>query len=1475
MFKSNRYAKVNVKVLVVLILVTVAIASSLFAAREVRRGILSKMDLDAGQAAFEKKDWPEASRHFQEYLGRNPDDLDVLRKYATARLSSRPLDAAAVSGAIAAYRRIIQLDPPDEVAYEKLAQLYAGIGNFEEMAYIARTRLDQIPGDRKAPLWLAEALNRLRKTDAAREALDKFIKELEPLADKPAEYVQACALMSQIASSPGSIGTSKDALEWLNRAVAACPKSVEALAYRARFYRERADIPGLSEDERLALARKDLEAADELGAEDPRIRLFLGAEWLEHGELDRTAAELQAVENLPPETLGEHFFDLRDWTVAKFLFASQLATKRKTVAEGVRLADEVLTALTGKRHRVRVLPSAVMLYVAAGKVTEARRCLDEYLEIMYTQEEPAGSKLGLAYLQALVARAEDKPYVVIDVLQPAVVMDASRPELWRLLAEAFSRTDQTRRAVSALVRYLRIRPRDPEMTIQLAKEYLKLRDWNRAYETARLAEPMDPTDIIIRLLRIEASMYRVAEQSYRIAPSSLETLSAELAQLRKDHPDRVDIRVLQSVIAGYLEKPEEAEKELKLAVEQCPDPLRAEMQLVRHYQRNKRIAEAVNTCRAACERHPEIAEPWLSLSGLHAAKADYDSARIALTQGLQSVVNQWEQRSLMIQLALVEIFYGDQAGRGAGINRLSELAEQDPQEIRARCLLLNVREVQQNPTRVERLVEELRKAEGESGLYWRLYQAALWLAADDWRSKQLEITAAAQYCIDSDPEWSAPTLLLANMYEKLDDFRRMEETCRQALVRNPSAADVADVLITLLEKQGRFSDAEKVLAQIETNPRVTSAWYVRLAFNSGDFSRAIEELKVRVSNDDRDATSRILLARLLYWDNHNADQAFALLKKAEEITPDSIALTAAKVGILRAEGRAEEAQQILDAHVAGSGTFGAYAMRAAYLANAGQLERAEQDYRKLTSFAEQGTAGYELLSNFYARNQRLEQAAAALEEGLAAYPEDLRLKRRLMKTLFARGQAQDQQRALEILAALQEKLPQDPELMKIEALHLLQAQTPDFLETARQKLQNVVKLEPTAVDAHLVLIGMAMQEKQYENARDSAIRALGSNPDNPALLSARAGAELLLENTPMAAQLANLVLQRDPNNTQARDVLVAAALKSKDTHLLEQACELTESALSRDPANEQVLLSRARVLVSMEVPQVAIPELEAYCQTVKGSISVPALVTLADLYRLSGDMDRAKQRIDQAEKIDRNSLTVIHARFLWLVAQKRFDELSQISSVYLAAKEPNPTTLIAAATILAASDSMNLKKEAVKLFERAASLAPKSKEACLGLASGLYQTGDASRAVATYREVLTEYPNDIQALNDLAWILQEHDRGYDAALKLADRGLILAPDEPHLLDTRGTILANMESRLDDARKDFEKLVQLAPPDSRQKASALLKLGRTCAKLKDPVQTQQNLKDALEIDRKINVFTADERSEITRILQAGGTQAAKE
>jgi Tfp pilus assembly protein PilF len=177
--------------------------------------------------------------------------------------------------------------------------------------------------------------------------------------------------------------------------------------------------------------------------------------------------------------------------------------------------------------------------------------------------------------------------------------------------------------------------------------------------------------------------------------------------------------------------------------------------------------------------------------------------------------------------------------------------------------------------------------------------------------------------------------------------------------------------------------------------------------------------------------------------------------------------------------------------------------------------------------------------------------------------------------------------------------------------------------------------------------------------------------------------------------------------------------------------------------------------------------------------------------------------------------------------------------------------------------------EGLKLFEHAVTVSPTLIDAHLALASALYQTGNAERAKRTYEELLKQYPNDKRVLNDLAWILQEHDHDDAAALELANKGLHVDPKDLHLLDTRGTILANLPQRLPDAKKDFETLVDSARAvvnGEREEARALLQLGRVYIKLKDPAQAKQSVEKALQIDERLHIFTPVERAEIAEIMQ---------
>jgi tetratricopeptide (TPR) repeat protein len=1392
----NRHGKVNVKLAVILVLITTALVVSLVAARQVRRSILLKLSLETGEAAYDKGDWVVAAKNLQEYLGRNPDDVDILGKYAKARLSIRPLETANINGAISAYRRVLQLASLNdaEVAYEQLALLYAARRDFENLAYVARMRRDRTPADPnapknpndwKTPLWLADALVGLNKTQEAREALEKFVRELKTLPDKHVEYVKACVRLSRLTAGPSA---KADAEDLLNKAVAYDPNhpnSVEALVYRAQLYRQTKDMPGPDGRDKMTLAKEDLERAGTLGTDDPQIRYLLAYEWLAHDEFGRAAAELETIDHLSPEAIEESFFDRDSWKVARFCLEAELDVRRNALDEALSLADETLDSLAEKRYRLRVLPTAIEIYVAAGKaakaetqpgevVKKARQCLEEYLDIMRSQPQQGGSPQRLAWLQAIVEMAENKPIAAIDVLRPVAVRNSGDPEMeriWKLLADAYTRTDQSAQALEAELQYLRFHEREPQPQIlrELAQLYFRRGNWKEAFERAKAAEAAGAKDLTTKLLRIEAAINLARGADGKAEAAKLPKLSEELDGLRQTQPKQVVVRVLQAELAGACGQSDEMEKQLKRAIEECDEPLRAQMRLARFYVTAKRIPDAVGVCTAACKRSPGFAEPWLLLSDIRWANADYEAARQTLTQGLETVIGPRGKRSLSTKLALLDLTYGDHA---TGIRLLKNLAAQDADNVEARSLLLETREVQSDPDAARQLIAQLQKAEGQSGIRWRFYQAALWWSSGDRSSKQQDITSLLQYCIEADPVWTKPALLLAAMYEWQGDVRCTEDTYRQALARNPSAPEVTSRLLAFLERHHRLADAELLLRQTQVDPRLATGWRAQIALGTGDLSRAADELRLKVSSDPQDASSRVNLAQLIYRQTKDSGQAFRYLQEAQAATSDSLVLASVamvKATILQAEGQTGEAKQVLDDAVASRGDFAAYWMRAVYRAKGQEWEGAEQDYRKLTTFPKEGATGYELLAGFYATADQSAKAAAALEEGIKAYPEDLRLPRRLMRLQFLSAQTKDRDRAMELLTALEKQQPHDPELLLYRAEQMAVASTPESRHAAREKLQEVVRLQPTAIRAHLMLIDLAMRAGEYRAARDYAIGALGANAGNRVLLSARAKAELALGNTPAAVELARLVLQEGPNgrpedinDLSAIQVLLDAGQTSNNRELFEEARTWIESAVRR----------------------------------------TPALVPLA-------------------------------------------------------------------ASILAASSSMELKKAGLKLFEQAAILSPESVEVRLGLASTLYQTGDAERAEKIYREVLGQYPNNVQALNDLAWILQERGQRYEEALALANKGLGLAPNDTNLLDTRGTILSKLSERLADARKDFEKLVASWPEGTRQRARALLQLGRVCAKLNDLTQANQHLQKALEIDRKMSVFTGEERSEIAQVLQPAG------
>jgi len=67
----------------------------------------------------------------------------------------------------------------------------------------------------------------------------------------------------------------------------------------------------------------------------------------------------------------------------------------------------------------------------------------------------------------------------------------------------------------------------------------------------------------------------------------------------------------------------------------------------------------------------------------------------------------------------------------------------------------------------------------------------------------------------------------------------------------------------------------------------------------------------------------------------------------------------------------------------------------------------------------------------------------------------------------------------------------------------------------------------------------------------------------------------------------------------------------------------------------------------------------------------------------------------------------------------------------------------------------------------------------------LMASGDSPTATTQYGLVVQADPINVQALNNLAWLLQHSDT--KRALAMAARARALSPDSPHVLDTYGMV----------------------------------------------------------------------------------------
>ena len=179
------------------------------------------------------------------------------------------------------------------------------------------------------------------------------------------------------------------------------------------------------------------------------------------------------------------------------------------------------------------------------------------------------------------------------------------------------------------------------------------------------------------------------------------------------------------------------------------------------------------------------------------------------------------------------------------------------------------------------------------------------------------------------------------------------------------------------------------------------------------------------------------------------------------------------------------------------------------------------------------------------------------------------------------------------------------------------------------------------------------------------------------------------------------------------------------------------------------------------------------------------------------------------------------------------------------ARKTCPAEPVAAATLAVLSTAKNVTEVARNRVEawlqEALLRQPESNPIRLSLATlrNIQQRYDQSETL--YREAMGRSPNDIQALNNLAWLLAFQAGKEPEALKHIDRAIAIVGENPSLLDTRAVIYLNM-GKHEKALKDLSDALAIDPA----KPVLYIHLARTLQMSKN----QQEARKALERAEKL-------------------------
>ncbi len=1152
-------------------------------------------------------------------------------------------------------------------------------------------------------------------------------------------------------------------------------------------------------------AEEMMSAIGDVSGQDPMLTLRLAQFWLELDQPDKAKVIVNNVEKTSPDVI-------RLWDIK-----ARMALENGDPNQMVAIAQESRKALG--INFWDFLPQAMELFIHGGALDEVQHCIDDMVKAEYW---PSLS----TFFQGWIAFKQENYRGAVEDWQSAIGQGYNTMQARLLLASAYHQLNNHAAARQTLQSLVADYPNEPRVHLALARQLVFMQQWPDAQQEAMAVLHMQPQNSDALLIYAQASISMPSTTS-----DQWSTVEDQLDRLAQRDPNNLDVLWLRFRLALRQKDIDKAQQWLtELEGKDQTSSLRlglGRVSILLSQKQWQNALSALETLRANYPDSSEVVQRMADIYGLQDNKADCEKL---LKEALSQTQSPDSVQALGMQLV---DYYLQWDRRDDAVALLASLDERLPDNIEIKRRRLSLIQQDKIPAYAQTLVDQIKSLEGDDGWQWKLEQARLWYFGNDFEDNFDQIVTLMKQNLIANPDDDASRRVLAAAYQKAGRLSLALATYREAVDRNPRDLNIlipyAGLLFQSQDNQN-IDEGNRIMQMIDSmkveNPKLKQL-QARGYLAQGDLQNATEVLEDLYKDKDGkgDMNAGLTLA-LLKMTQKKYDEAKQILSSLEIQDPNSLPVIGAQVRLDLDQGNHDDALARCNRLIERDPSTASYILRGRMLADSNQVDQASEDYQRAIDLDPNNAETWFSVYHFHQRTMQREKAFKDMDRILELAPNNLQYQKAAIAMFLSSSDPTRVQQGKDLLEQDLLQSPKDTDLNLFKARLLKAENTLPSLQQAGQIVQQLMEDNPRLESGWILLGQIYLSQKENGKALEAVLNGLANIPDSKALLMLKADTEAM-HSPLLAAQTLRDLYKDDPNNNT---IFIKLANTLIDAGRSREAVSLIEGRMAEAQGNflTALQMSYARALYDANRKDKAISLLT---DIIGGTPKVPHAV-MVGVQLLCKD-----QRWEDA-------LSLLDK---WNQEQGEDVDVTQgVAEILYRSGHPKSTTM-----------AKNLLQKLVEKY-------PQNAHALAALGEILLTGGDKQGAIKTYQQLLKAQPENVVAMNNLAWLLSSEKGLYQEALTWADRGLKISPTYADLLDTRAGIYMSL-GKYEEAIADLKKCISLYPVEDTPGVGSRFRLGKALAKLGRRQEAIDALNQALNLSSHLGAgLTPDEQKEAQTI-----------